>query len=66
MIIVAVHKSWYKTTRACIATEQVSPIITDHIFKVILKSGDTIMQSKGPKTEVTIQDRILKIGRAHV
>ena len=45
---------------ACIATKQVSTIVTDHIFKVILKSGDTIMQSKGPKTEVTIQDRILR------
>ena len=41
---------------ACIATEQVSTIITDHIFKVILKSGDTIMQSKGTKIEVTIQE----------
>ena len=45
---------------ACIATEQVSTIITDQIFKVILKSGDTIMQSKGPKIEVTIQDRTLR------
>ena len=45
---------------ACIETEQVSTIITDHIFKVILKGGDTIMQSKGPKIEVTIQDRILR------
>ena len=45
---------------ACIATKQVSTIVTDHIFKVILKSGDTIMQSKGPKIEVTIQDRILR------
>ena len=36
-------KIWSSNMTACIATEQVSTIITDHIFKVILKSGDAII-----------------------
>ena len=57
VIIVAVHISWYEGMHR---KEQVSPIITDHIFKVILKSRDKISRAEGQNRSYNSRHRILR------